>query len=229
MTLTWSSDSDTLSDDMFRGFIYNAVLMPLTTRWYREVLERLPDGACLLDVGIGTGGALADNADLVRDKQLRVTGVDIDKEYVEHARKRLREAGLADVVDIRLESIYDHRAGPYDAIYFAASFMLLPQPVPALQHARTLLKPDGRIFFTQTFSERRSRLLERLKPMLVRFTTIEFGRVTYEDEFLNTLQQGGLELIEFREMESLGKQSYRIAVTAPHTGKGLPHSAIPHA
>ena len=39
--------------------------------------------------------------------------------------------------------------------------MLLPDPPAALRHVRTLLDPDGRIYFTQTFEHTPSRAVER--------------------------------------------------------------------
>lgn len=198
-----------------RGLIYDAAILPLTSSWYAEVLARLPDEARLLDVGIGTGGALAKNADTVVGKRLRVVGVDIDRDYVERARKRLAEVGLAERVDVRLESIYDHHDGPYDAVYFSASFMLMPDPSAVLRHVTGLLAPGGRVFFTQTFQDRKSGLLEKAKPLLKKVTTIEFGRVTYEPEFRETVAKGGLALTELVTMGQSGSRSYRLAVGVP--------------
>jgi ubiquinone/menaquinone biosynthesis C-methylase UbiE len=198
-----------------RGLIYDAAILPLTSSWYAEVLSRLPDEARLLDVGIGTGGALAKNADTVVRKRLRVVGVDIDADYVERAKKRLGEVGLSERVEVRLESIYDHDGGPYDAAYFSASFMLMPDPPAVLRHVLGLLAPGGRVFFTQTFQDRKSGLMEKAKPLLKKVTTIEFGRVTYERDFRDTVARGGLALTELTTMGRSGARSYRLAVGVP--------------
>jgi tRNA A58 N-methylase Trm61 len=198
-----------------RGWIYDAAILPLTTRWYAEVLSRIPAGSTLLDVGIGTGGALAKNAELLRSKELRVVGVDIDEDYVKRSQAHMRKAGVEDRVEVRLESIYDHHGGPYDAAYFSASFMLMPDPPAVLRHVTTLLSPTGKVYFTQTFHERKSPLLEKAKPLLGKVTTIEFGRVTYEDEFRKTVEEGGLELSELVTMDRKGSRSYRLATGVP--------------
>ena len=198
-----------------RGLIYDVAILPLTSRWYAEVLARVPPGARILDVGIGTGSALARNAEIVRAKELRVVGVDIDRHYVSRCRKRVSSSGLDDRVDVRLESILDHRAGPYDAIYFSASFMLMPDPPRVLRHVAQLLAGEGRLYFTQTFQERRSAVLERTKPLLRMVTTIEFGRVTYEDDFRRTLEAGGVTLQEMLTLGRSGGRSYRLAVAVP--------------
>lgn len=196
-----------------RAWIYDRALMWLTPRWYREVIERVPAGAKMLDVGIGTGGAIARNAQLVRLKHLHITGLDIDVDYLKRCEKVLARAGLSEHVTLRLESIYEHRGGPYDAVYFSASLPLLPEPVAALKHATTLLRPDRQVFFTQTFHHRKSAFMEKLKPMLHRFTTMHFGRVTYEEDFRRVLEEAGLEL---EELETMGRHtqhsSFRLAV-----------------
>lgn len=205
---------------MIRSLIYDALILRLTSRWYAEVLERVPEGAALLDVGIGTAGALLANAALVQRKRLRVTGIDIDADYVEHARRRLRDSPLRDRAEVRLDSVYDHHGGPYDAVYFSGSFMLLPQPEQALRHCGALLVPGGRIFFTQTMQLKRARWVELLKPMLKRVTSIDFGRVTYQDEFEAQIRAAGLELEELTTLARHGSRASCIAVARPASTHG---------
>lgn len=194
-----------------RSAIYDALIVGMTAGWYRAVLERLPRGCRLLDVGIGTGAALIANADLLRANAIHVTGLDIDRAYVERCRAAIARSTLQDRIEVRLESIDAHDAGPYDAVYFSGSFMLLPDPVATLHRVRSLLSPDGLVWFTQTFERRRSRAIERLKPMLRRLTTIDFGRVIYEADFRATLAATGFELLEIHELRP-GKR--RTAVLA---------------
>ncbi len=200
---------------MTRGFIYDTLILRLTTRWYAEVLRRVTEGAVLLDVGIGTAGALLANGGLVMRKRLRVVGVDIDADYVARARQRLGNSPLADVAEVRLESVYDHRGGPYEAVYFSGSFMLLPEPEQAMRHCCALLNPGGRIFFTQTIQKQPARWMEVLKPMLKRATSIDFGRVTYEDDFRAQLHAAGLELEEFTALAHHGSRASYVAVARP--------------
>jgi ubiquinone/menaquinone biosynthesis C-methylase UbiE len=187
-----------------RAWIYDRAFSGLTTNWYREVLKRLPRGARLLDVGIGTGASLARSAQLVRERRLHVVGLDIDDTYLRRCRQRLADAVLARHVTVKLESVYDHHDGPYDAVYFSASFMLLPEPVRALRHVSRLLAPGGRVYFTQTIHAKKSPVMERLKPLLHRITTIHFGRVTYEEEFVAAIRQAGLQVDEW---QTLGRAS----------------------
>lgn len=198
-----------------RAWIYDQALLPVTTSWYEEVLNRLEPGARLLDIGIGTGGALANNAAQVLREGIDIVGIDIDADYVQKARERLHDVGLAEAVQVELQSVYDYEADDFDAAYFAASFMLLPDPAKALKHVLTQLKPGGRVFFTQTFQERPSPIMEKVKPMLKTVTTIDFGNVTYERDFLKTLEGAGLEVIENTKMKANRSRSYRLIVAKP--------------
>ncbi|UYG03331.1 methyltransferase domain-containing protein [Halomonas sp. LR3S48] len=200
---------------MLRSLLYDTLILRLTTRWYAEVLERLPEGATVLDVGVGTAGALLANAERVQQKRLRITGIDIDADYVARARRRLHDSLLIERAEVRLESVYDHRGGPYDAVYFSASFMLLPEPERALRHCRTLLNPGGRLYFTQTIQQRPSRFMERLKPMLKRLTSIDFGQVTYEDAFKEQIRDAGLALEEFTLLSRHGSRTSCLVVARP--------------
>ncbi|TNE90419.1 MAG: class I SAM-dependent methyltransferase [Deltaproteobacteria bacterium] len=195
-----------------RAAIYDTALIPLTAGWYKHVLDHLEPGSHLLDIGIGTGGALCKNAETVTGKDIRVTGVDIDAAYVKKATKRVAKQGLDDRVNVLLESIYDHQGGPYDAAYFSASFMLLPDPAAALQHVLSLLTPDGRVFFTQTFQDRPSPFMEKAKPLLKKLTTIDFGQVTYEEDFRDTVANGGLTLDSLEVIGTQGPRSFRLAI-----------------
>jgi len=211
---------------IIRSLIYDTLILGLTSSWYAEVLRRVPQGAALLDVGIGTAGALLANAGLVERKRLRVTGIDIDSDYVERARRRLEGSRLMDRAEVHLESVYDHRGGPYDAVYFSGSFMLLPEPERALRHCCALLSPGGRIFLTQTIQKQPARWLEILKPMLRWATSIDFGRVTYEDEFRAQIRAAGLALEEFTSLSHSGSRATCIAVARPaDMSRGVRHSS----
>lgn len=174
-----------------RSAIYDAAIVPMTARWYARVLALVPGGGRLLDVGIGTGAALARNAGAVRAKGLRVLGIDIDPAYVRSCRRRMERAGLADAVAVEEVPFEAAPRGPYDVVYFSGSFMLLPDPAAALDQAAARLAPGGRVAFTQTFAARRSPLLEWMKPRLHWLTTVRFGRVTYPEPFFRLLGDGG--------------------------------------
>lgn len=198
-----------------RGLIYDHTFARLTIDWYRAVLERLPQDAVVLDVGIGTGSAMVANADLIRSKQLQILGLDIDLDYINRCRRAIAKAGLEEYMQVRWESVYDHSGGPYDAIYFSGSFMLLPDPVGALRHVLPQLKQSGRVYFTQTFHEQRSPLAEKIKPLLHKVTTIHFGQVTYLGDFSRVLAEAGAQMTDMVLLKKMRNTSFRLIEVAP--------------
>jgi SAM-dependent methyltransferase len=193
--------------------IYDAAIVSMTAGWYAAALDCLGPGCRVLDVGIGTGAALLANAETLTRLDLRITGVDIDAAYVQRCRRAVATAGLAERVDARLESVYDHGGGPYDAAYFSGSFMLLPDPTAALRHVAGLLAPEARVYFTQTFEHERSALLERIKPALRLLTSIDFGSVTYEADFLASVAAAGF-TVERRTTIHAGRARSAVLVVA---------------
>ena len=199
-----------------RAFIYDAMMVRLTTAWYKAVLERLTVGARVLDVGIGTGSALLKNRELVVERDLRIVGLDINQHYVEKCRNNIARSGLEDRIGVRLESIDEHYSSqPYDAVYFSASFMLMGNPKASLQHVSQLLNLDGRIYFTQTFQDRPSAWFEYIKPRLRLATTIDFGQVTYEQDFQRVMSEANIDLTTLETLSRSSSRSTRLAIGKP--------------
>ena len=204
-----------------RARIYDTAIIQMTVPWYAVVLQRIAPGSLILDVGVGTGRALLANAEMVTGKDLRIVGLDIDADYIRACREAVEEASLSDRVEVHLQSVYDHqgaaKGASYDAVYFSASFMLLPDPVGALKHVAPLLRPEGRIYFTQTFEHSRSRFVERAKPLLRWLTTVDFGQVSYEADFEQILDSAGV-VIRDKQVLTPGKKRSGVLVVASIEG-----------
>mmetsp|Transcript_20364 Transcript_20364/g.58891 ORF Transcript_20364/g.58891 Transcript_20364/m.58891 type:complete len:309 (-) Transcript_20364:1534-2460(-) len=87
--------------------VYDRLVLHMTEVWYRAVLERLEDGSAVLDVGIGTAGALLRCKDLIISKRLRIIGVDYNDLYISAAREAITREGLDGRVRVVCMSVYD--------------------------------------------------------------------------------------------------------------------------
>lgn len=200
-----------------KSYIYDVLILSMTEAWYRTVLEKLPDGSILLDVGIGTGGALLRCTDLLVKKDLKVVGIDIDSAYVDAGHEAILHAGMDDRISINVVDVYEAKEkvldlvkqiggtedsdGRFvDAVYFSGSFSLLPDPVKALQLVAEFVKPKdgekGSIFITQTYQRKTPFFLPYLKPLLKYATTIDFGQLVTEDDILSTFEESRLEVVQ---------------------------------
>jgi len=194
----------------FSPEIYDIVIVKMTSVWYRAVLSRLSSHARVLDIGIGTGTALSKNAELIRDKELRIVGVDYEPSYVTKCERVIKDtAGMAGRVNVVCKSVYDGdllqaandaagtaKAELFDAVYFSGSISLMPDPAGALRCTAELLKPEGLVYITQTFQRKGHKVFGILKPLLRYVTTIDFGKLTYESEVDKFITDSGLEVVE---------------------------------
>ena len=72
----------------------------------------------------------------------------------------------------------------------------MPDPPAALKCAAAMLVDGGLIYVTQTFQNRPSPIMERVKPLLRRFTSVDFGRVTYYKEVAEIARKAGMTIVE---------------------------------
>ena len=183
--------------------IYDLLIIKMTKVWYRAVLTRCRGGDRMLDIGIGTATALVKNKDLIVSKRLVVVGIDYEDAYIKKAAKVIVDAGLGELCKVHCKSIYEPAlrhvfsgAARFDCAYFSGSLTLMPDPVAALKCAAAMIVPDGVIYVTQTFQNRPSPIMERIKPLLRRFTSVDFGRVTYYQEVADIAQKAGMLIVE---------------------------------
>ena len=152
-----------------------------------------------------TATALVHNKSLLTGRDIRFVGVDYDRQYIDKGLKIVERADLQDQIKLLCKSVYDetlpellasvdtakNKDGKFDSVYFSGSFSLMPDPVKALGIAVSLLRPNGRIYITQTFQKEDSppTPLRHVKPLLKYVTTIDFGQLVYATELEAILEQ----------------------------------------
>lgn len=104
----------------------------------------LAPGMRLLDIGSGWGGMVLHAA---RHHGVKAVGVTISVAQAELARKRVVDAGLADMVEIRVEDYRDVHDGPFDAVSSIGMFEHVGIDHLALyfEQIRRLVRPGGRV------------------------------------------------------------------------------------
>eukprot|EP00760_Papus_ankaliazontas_P034770 PhM_4_TR7471/c0_g1_i1/m.64334 len=202
-----------------RSVTYDVIITRMTASWYRSVLMSLPDGAHLLDIGVGTATALLRNKDLILSKKIVVTGFDIDAHYVTSAKKSIEDANLENVVNVFVDNAltFDPSRNtnmktirPIPAVYFSGSFMIIPNKSEMLRRLKTVLTAHNRhgdgdgegspapvqLYFTQTFEQDwfLSPLVRFIKPKLCYLLTIDFGEMMRFEDFQKALDDANVKI-----------------------------------
>ncbi len=137
----WLDPSMTYSAALFDAF--DEPLIEAQRRKYARILDQLDarPGQHILEIGCGWGGlALA-----AAQRGLRVTGLSLSREQLNYARARVREAGLEDRIELRLQDYRDLNQR-FDHIVSIEMFEAVGEaywPV-YIKTLRNCLKPGGR-------------------------------------------------------------------------------------
>lgn len=85
-----------------------------------------------------------------------------------------------------------------------------------------MLTPDGLIYVTQTFQNARSPVMEKVKPWLKRFTTVDFGQLVYHSQVLEMIEKAGMDVVEDKPVPGSidnSSQTARLMVVKPRAKK----------
>ena len=202
--------------------LYKLIIDSVTNYCYKNCLEYFTPDSTILDVGIGNGVMLKNYHMLIKDKMLKITGIDINKSYLDHCNGFIKAYRLEDYIQIHQQPVqsYEPPSSPYfDFILFSMSFMLFNQQGVVLDRVKEWLKPGGKIIFFQTMFKERAPLMELIKPKLKFVTTIDFGKVTYEKPFFALLDEKNLTINEDRLIKKEWfKGEYRMIVSSLQNG-----------
>jgi len=102
----------------------------------------LRPGQRLLDVGCGWGGVLIHAA---RNYGVRGVGVTLSEEQAEYARAAIREAGLSDSLEVRVQDYREVSDGPYDKVVSVGMYEHVgaSQLDRYMEITRDLVRPGG--------------------------------------------------------------------------------------
>ena len=184
-----------------RNFLYNLMINEVTDLCYENCLHYFHPHSRILDVGIGNGTMIQHYHRLIKSKGLKITGIDINRNYLKHCARLISQWQLENSIEIFPESVERYtppEQGYFDFILFSMSFMLFKDQLLVLDRIRSWLKPDGKVIFFQTMFKKKSPIMELIKPRLKYVTTIDFGRVTYENDFTTLLERKDISIIEDR-------------------------------
>jgi ubiquinone/menaquinone biosynthesis C-methylase UbiE len=207
-----------------RNYLYKLIIDDVTDICYKNSLEYFPPNSRVLDVGIGNGIMIKQYHDVIRSKNLRITGIDINRDYLKHCKGLINRWELSENIEIKHTSVEDY-APPeenyFDYILFSMSFMLFDNQQYVLDRIKPWLKSKGEVLFFQTMFKDKSVILELIKPRLKYVTSIDFGRVTYEKDFADLLDRTDISITQDRMLKrEWFRGEYHLIISSPRNGNG---------
>lgn len=116
-------------------------------RYYRDIIDRLPEGSKVLDYGCGAGAYCAYYAAEVGHD---VTAVDLSPVAIEQAKQQAEERGLAERITFQVMNA-EELSFPDDSFDAVGGLGVLHHLnlSAALENVRRVMKPDGLAFFVE--------------------------------------------------------------------------------
>lgn len=110
-------------------------------------------GMRVLEVGPGTGTYTFGSADLL-GKDGKLITVDIEPKIIERLKERIMAEGIKNV-EARVADVYELPLddSSFDLIYMIAVINEIPDITRALREFHRVLKPNGRLVFSELFSD----------------------------------------------------------------------------
>jgi len=205
-----------------RNYLYKLIIDDVTDHCYRNSLEYFPANSKILDVGIGNGLMIKKYHSLIKSKNLKIVGIDINKSYLNHCNSLINKwdlDGHISIYNTPVECYEPPETDYFDYILFSMSFMLFDDQELVIDRIRQWLKPTGKVLFFQTMFRRKSPFIEFIKPKLKYLTTIDFGRITYDNEFHSMLERKKVSVDEDRLIKKEWfSGEYRLIITTPENG-----------
>src|SRR5512133_3174193 len=184
---------------------------------YRQrLLDQVPEGATLLEIGVGTGGLLTELAARAR----QVIGVDHSPAMLEEARRRLTAAGIGGI-DLRLGEM-SHLPLPDAAVECVVANMVLhhaAEPVAVLREVRRVLKTGGVLLLADLARHEREAAREQLADQWLGFE---------EPELISWLKAAGFTETAIQRITAAPGQESVLLVRALTNTLHKPKKTTPH-
>ena len=162
---------DSLYAKVYDYFLCNQYLPLSTTKLYKMVIEdNFTDNSKILDIGCGTCMTLFDNLEIIKQKKLQFTGVDIDKKYLQLAENNISKYNASQSINVKCIDFRQFNVNNYDYILFGEIYPVIDESLMTefILHAKKIIKKNGKICFIHNLVHdyQKSHLIGLVKPYI---------------------------------------------------------------
>jgi SAM-dependent methyltransferase len=172
------------------NYLFNSDNKISTIKGYKYILNNIEENSKILDVGVGVGIYFNDNEiiRLIKDKNISIYCIDIDKEGIKYCINNIYKNELEDNVIVSYINFFDIK-DKFDYILFIESFPVIENELfkDMLDKSYNLLNNNGKILLYHNLfdNEWKDSIFYMIKPYLKYITCVDFGKSTTLDEMKN--------------------------------------------
>lgn len=175
--------------------VYNYLVGSYTKLLYADFFKNIPDNSRVLDIGVGNGSSLVENAELIIKKNIKIVGIDIDPGAIDMANIEIKENNIEGNVRVLCGDIYKYAdSEQFDYIYFSNSFAVIEGITDMIKDVKTrLLRETGQIGISTTIESKPNNIKSLIKKNAKKMVLgIDFGKLTTICEFVNDMSENDL-------------------------------------
>lgn len=186
--VSWGQATCKQHFDSVKSTIYNTTIGHFyTSGVMRHILVEIPDNSKILDVGIGTGYIYSQNSDLIKRKNIYVTGIDTDPGYIKHAKHSMIDADLESHVrllncDTYTTSKIDIDLGSFDFVIFSDSYSSISDVYSTITFCERYLNRIGIIIVASALFDKYDENIDWIKQRLIYVSSIDFGNMMIKED-----------------------------------------------
>lgn len=171
---------------------YDFLVGNTTKHLYNIFLNSVPSKSEIMDIGIGTG-IITKNYELIKNKQLHINGIDVNRNYLDMCHKKIEDYNLKSNITTHYGNVLTYETDKkYDFVLFSDSYSVIPNINYIVNHTNKYLKENGEIVIITTLDDKGGlfyNFRKWVKPRLVNITGIEFGNLITYNSFINEFRK----------------------------------------
>jgi cyclopropane fatty-acyl-phospholipid synthase-like methyltransferase len=181
-----------------RSIFYDKIIY-FTPDLYKQILSTyVKPGSTILEVGIGNGNCIQQNKEFIIKNNYKITGIDIDIEYINVCKQRILDSNLQQYVSCEYQDLLTMTENiKYDYIFFMESYPVISQQLmkKMLKKCKNILSNKGKIVFCHNLVKVKNPFINILKPNIKYLPgNVDFGRLTTHDEFNTLMKESNVEI-----------------------------------